>query len=513
MTNISLRGMLLVAVSAISLAACSSQSTKADLTSRLDAANATIEANNATISQKQAAIDAANASISSLQADKVVLQASISSLQAEKVALQASLDAANATIAERQAALGAANATIAQKQAALDAANASIASLQASITSLQDQIKNYNKTAANALADKMDNAHGGYKRSVTVSESDVQEAKDQVASAMDAITTAQSIAEDAQIKLDDANNNAPNPTYVGATLATYYANDKAGAEKYADLLRLDVTDSSDQGLIVSTAAYQAEVTSRQTALATAQADIATANTNLSNAKVNLSAVKSGYDADRVAQQSGSVTLYQADGTAVSAEGAMIYNKTLDAAAVGDQVPEAARITSLFLLDANGAPTKVLVFDATAKVPFSLPVGAASFTSDSMVAYFAQLEGAEDGTNIYTLKNDPNAGSLTINFNDNTGHLTLTGLTNGSNQDYSVSANLTFDPVSGKFGADGVNQAYTSTDGAEIAKASIAGALSGAGEAFVANIDATDKTAIGNVDVKIMTRIAGTGSSN
>lgn len=566
MTQISLRGTMLIAVSALALTACGSKSSDTDA---LTAANATIASKSATIVEKDATIASKNATIAEKDALIAAKQASIDAANVTIAQKQAALDAANATIAARNATIAANNDEIAAKAATISSLQSEVADLEAQIITLkatktsleadkaalqadkallqgqvadlQAQVKDYNKTAFNANRDKTLVADGGYKRgvgsietgatagAVNAARSGLGTAQSDLSAKQDAAAAALTAKNDAQAAYDEADNFVIDPDYVGLSLATYYADLKSDAEFYAEILDLDLTDSGVQGQLVDTVAFANAVTALNNALTSAQNNLTSANndvtsatTAVANAQTALENAIRKYHSDRRPQQAGELTLYQADGSEVLASGAMVYKQSLDdALQPGNLLQEAGRLTALFLVDENGDPTNVLVFEASMvgasseDNPFTLPVGAATFASTSMVAAFAQLEGAENGINTYRLEGDTNAGSLTLNFDTNTGRLVVVGLENqgSDNEDFSVNADLTFDPQTGTFTADLISQAYTSktTGDAELASGKINGALSAVADAFTAYIDTTDKTGINDVDVKIMTRIVGTGA--
>lgn len=390
------------------------------------------------------------------------------------------------------------------------------------LTAAQGDLTDANTALADAVTNKK-----GTAEAVRTAETAVSDAQADLGQKQIDAGTASGNQSSAQASYDAAAAFVVDPTYVGQTLATYFANLQSDAEFYADIMGLDVTVSADQGQLVSATAYATAVGDLLTALNNAKtantaagADVTTAQAAVTTAEADLDTAIANYRSDRRPQQSSTMTLYQADGSAVSASGAMVYKQSLtDNLQHGQGLVEAGRLTALFLLDANGDPTNVLVFEASmvgessVGTPFTLPPGAATFESTSMVAGFAQLEGVENGINTYTLDGDTDAGSLTINFNTKTGTLVVDGLVNGTNQDFSVNANLTFDPINGTFSATAVNQAYTSdtTGLAEVATGNIVGELSAVADAFTAYIDTTDKTGINDVNVKIMTRIVGTGA--
>jgi predicted nucleic acid-binding Zn-ribbon protein len=78
------------------------------------------------------------AQIDTLKADMQALADAINALQPDPVPnpLQIALDAANATIAAQQAELDAANSTIATLQSSLDAANGQVSQLQGQVDTL-----------------------------------------------------------------------------------------------------------------------------------------------------------------------------------------------------------------------------------------------------------------------------------------------------------------------------------------------------------------------------------------
>jgi hypothetical protein len=408
-------------------------------------------------------------------------------------------------------------AAVGVEQAALTALNTAISDVIAAQANL---LTAQNALTAAGLAQK------GTVTAVGAAETTLAGAKDIRDQKQTEAGTASGAQSSAQASYDSAAAFVVDPAYESQTLATYIAGDQQAASAYASIMGLDVANSADQGTLVSSADLATEVGNLLTALnnaitakIAADAALTSAQTGVTTAEAALDTAIANYRSDRRPQQSSTMTLYQADGSAVAASGAMVYKQGLDDTLLhGQGLVEAGRLTALFLLDANGDPTNVLVFEAsmvgeTVNSPFSLPPGAATFESTSMVAGFAQLEGAENGINTYTLDGDTDAGSLTINFNTKTGTLVVDGLVNGANQDFSVNANLTFDPINGTFSATAVNQAYTSdtTGLAEVATGNIVGELSAVADAFTVYIDTTDKTGINNVDVKIMTRIVGTGA--
>ncbi len=285
-------------------------------------------------------------------------------------------------------------------------------------------------------------------------------------------------------------------------MATYLAGDRSTALQYAALMGLDPDSAEDQDKLVSSDAYADMVSDLQMA-----AD---------NAVTTLSNTTIAYEDNFGGHSDGNdeMVLYSADGKSFGAFGSAIYRNTPDNTATGAQIPVVAKLTALFLLDNEGQPADVLVWEGSGSPFAGVPVGTATFSSDNMIAYFAQQEG--NGSYMMDRDHSGDAGALTLNFDSNTGTLMVNGLENGANMDYSINTDLAFNTATGTFTGSGT-QAYTSaaSGNAETANAVISGNLWGAAEAFTAVIEATDTTNSmnGPIPVHIMTALAGTGTTS
>lgn len=519
--KLSLRTSLLIAVSAISLAACDTTPTQADL----DNANATISeltgqvssltseiaALDAQIAATQAALDAANASNEDMTAEIATLTAQMAELSDEK----AQLEQQTAALQQRVANLTGENddltQALADAQAALDASDEDFVALQAELAALQTQYNDYSKSAFQAMAERTT-----YTRTATSSSATLAAAQ----ASSDAAIAAQLARATAQQAVWNAAGYrvAGNPAIYGdplaqidpnavLTLGQFYAQDPVSASIYASELGIDpIVNAADP---VDITVWKPLNDQKKTILDGAVTD----------ATHVLTSEQAAYNASfggGITQQA-ITTLYDAAGNELHGEGAGVYSEDAGTIAVGDQVPLGAQITALYLMGGaqNAVIQDVLVWDASGPNPFSgLPVGAATYTSDNMVAYFA--EQAADGT--WTVANQgANAGNLSINFSTNSGALFIAG-TAGNNlaaNEYGIAANLTFDPTTGEFTGTG-SQSYLAGIGqgtADTAAAVIEGNLWGAADTYTAEITATD-TAVGlngPVEITILTAIAGNGT--
>jgi hypothetical protein len=475
--NLSIRGGLLLAT-AISFAGCVSKESNDAVVNQLAVANTSIDTIKAELQTEKDKVAALEAVKTGLNASIATLQAQLASSTEANSNLTVELAAANAELVSVNASLATANATIASLQGQVVALTTSLAAANGQVATLTSSNDNYLKTAYNANQDK-----STYKRTADVNAADVAEAEADLASA--------------EAALDLATASAPNADYVGSTLATYLAQDRASAIKFAAVMDLDIKSNFDQAKLVSDDDYQDLLSDLANTIDIKEAD--------------LSATKSSYEANFGGYSKGDeLTLYSADGEVIGASGVAIYRNTPDGTASGADVPVVAKLTALFLLDAYGEPADVLVWEGTGNPFLGAPVGTAMFTSDSMVAYFAQQEG----TGVYKMSSDTSSsvGELTLDFDTKTGTLQVNGLKNGNNRDYAISAELVFNTVTGTFNGAGT-QAYSTSNGfgpSETADALINGNLWGAAEAFTAVIDATDTTEL-DVSVHIMTALAGTGS--
>ena len=400
----------------------------------------------------------ANQSIDALTAEKT-------SLIAQRNDLQDQLDAAGGDTAALEAAI-----------AVLDG---QIATLTASLTTAQNANRDYLKTAYNAVQDKTN-----YKNTMGTDAADV------------AVDTAALAA--AEAKLAPAKAFSPAVNRNGQTLATYLAEDRASALQYAALMGLNPDSDTDQNKFVSIVDYEGMVSDLQAVV--------------TDAEDALASTTDSYESNFGGHEDGSkMVLYSADGKSFGAAGSAIYRNTPDNTATGAQIPVVAKLTALFLLDDDGQPADVLVWEGSGSPFAGAPVGTATFSSDNMIAYFAQQEN--NGTYRMDQDHSGDAGALTLNFDSNTGTLMVNGLDNdANNMDYSINTDLAFNTATGTFTGTG-KQAYTTFGGnAETADAVINGNLWGAAEAFTAVIDATDTTGSGSIPVHIMTALAGTGTS-
>lgn len=504
--NSPMRTALLAAVSVLSLAACESGPTKAQLAT----ANATIAEKTAQIATLQGQVAALTGNISALDTQVADLTAQLATSTAENAELSAQVaeltarrDALTAELATLQSnfdALSANNSALttqlATTEAALAAAQGQIGALTDDLAALQTAYDTYSQTAFNNAMDRTE-----YRRTVTTSQADVTAAQAAYDSAVAAAAAAAADLSAAQGLVTGWPGDVE-----GQTLSTFIALHPTQAALYAEILGLDVTNPTDQATPVGVGLLTAPIAALATA-STAAADAATtANTTLSSTTVAYQGQFGGYET------SGQTRLYRADGRAIDAYGAAFYGHP-DATANGEPLPVKARLTALFLLDDEGTPVEMLVWDAAGSPFVQQPVGDAVFQSDSMVAFFAQQEGNSYVLQSQASDNTENVGSLTLDFGAGTGALVLDGITNKGNQDYAIAATLTFDPVTGQFTGSG-NQSYTTgggTGAAEVAAATIEGGLWGDAEAFTALINATDVTA-GSVPVTILTAIGGTGGT-
>lgn len=498
-----LRSMLLIAASAITLAACESNNT-----GPTQAAYDTL----------QGQYDALQQDYEAALAEKSQIEADLASKVAEVATLTAQLDDANADIAALTTQIAGLEAEIADLESQLDAANARIRQLSTANAALQAQLNDFNTNAYRSLQDKQNAAAqpataAAYQAAI----SDLA-AKQATKDAAQAVLT-EAVSYTTVIGLADADNK---------TVANLTAENADAAAMYCTI----VTCANDQ-VAIDAAAYSAgllpgadndvinDLEAAVAALATSQTAYNTAEGNYQGmlGKVTVSSPE---------------TLYDANGNEISAFGAFLTSSTPGANPT-DTIPIDARITALFLVDAGGDLTDIVVFEATGNDnPFNLPVGAATFTSDQMVAYFAHQEGtASNGS--YAIDYDGSAGSLSLDFNTNAGILTVGGV--GGSNDYAITANLTFDPATGAFSGSGT-QSYTAADDvgqangtvssaagdAGQAVATITGQLVGASDAFIASIEAVDDytttliDGIGNtpdptatVNVSIATEIIGSGT--
>jgi len=517
--KLSLRTSLLIAVSAISLAACDTTVTQADL----DNANATIAALTGQVSEltsniaeldaqiaaTQAALDAATAENAGMTEEIASLNAQLEDLAADKATLENQLAILQAQVVNLAGDNADLEEALANAEAALDASDADYLALQADLEAAQAAYSSYNKDAFNNLmartAVAQGNGQGGYSKTMSGADAASVAAATAASEAADAAYAAAQAAEAALTALDTAIAAAANNTL---TLGEFYAQDPDSAEAYAAEMGVDpIENASDLVDSVTwrlNSNYQVESGLLSAATQAAQTDAGIAANALTQARADYELNYGGIARSTV------TTLYDAAGAEVRAEGAVVFTGTQGDTAIGEAVPVGAQITTLFLADANGVFTDVLVWEANdgGANPFTaLPVGAASYTSDNMVAYFAKEDGAGTG---YTFSNETNAGTLTIDFTDNTGVLNLNGL----NSEFVITADLTFDPATGAFVGAG-QQSYTWNNGnnAETATTTIDGNLWGAADTFSAVLEGTDTydNGVTLIDVHLLTAIAGNGT--
>jgi hypothetical protein len=444
-------------------------------------------------------LETESAKVISLTADLETLKADISSLEGENArlieviagkdvdlekavadaaVLQKKIDDQKKEISKLEADLTSVGGELQATRDLLVAANGTIATLTDDLAKVNVKYANYLKTAYNAAQDR-----AAYKRTMGVDAKAVAAAAAALAKAKDALSKAIAAA--------------PNPTFLGVTLATYLAQDRDSAVQYAKAMGLDINSNVDQNVLVSDVDYQNRLNVLSLQVGSKEVDLANS--------------ENSYNSNFGGHSNGNqVTLYSADGEAIGANGAAIYRNMPDGTTSGDDVPVVAKLTALFLLDANGQPSQVLVWEGTGIEFTDAPVGTAMFTSDSMVAYFAHQEG----NGVYSLSSDQSssAGQLSLNFDTKSGTLLVNGMPNGQNLDYAISASLVFDTATGEFTGEG-KQAYSTNNGmgpAETAEALIEGNLWGAAEAFTATINADDTTDQ-SIEVHIMTVLGGTGS--
>lgn len=512
--KLSLRTSLLIAVSAISLAACDTTVTQADL----DNANATIAALTGQVSEltsniaeldaqiaaTQAALDAATAENAGMTEEIASLNAQLEELAADKATLENQLAVLQAQVVNLAGDNADLEEALANAEAALDASDADYLALQADLEAAQAAYSSYNKDAFNNLMARTTNANNGYLKVMAGADAASVAAATAANSAAQAALVAAQAAQAALTALNGAILDADTASW---TLGQFYADDRASAEAYAAEMGLDPI--ADAAALVDHAGWVAD-SGYVVDLADLTADTQTASNAAQAAQQAQTAAEQAYAANYGGiAQSAVTTLYDASGAAVRAEGAVVYTDTLGNTALGEAVPVGAQITTLFLADANGVYTDVLVWEANdgGNNPFTaLPVGAASYQSDNMVAYFAKQDGA--GT-AYSFSNETNAGTLTIDFSDNSGVLNLNGTVAG---EFVITADLTFDPATGTFVGAG-QQTYTSTAGADTATTTIDGNLWGAADTFSAVLEGTDTYDNGGtlIDVHLLTAIAGNGT--
>lgn len=499
-----LRSMLLIAASAITLAACDSTST------------GPTQADYDTL---QGQYDTLHQQYETAVAEKTQLESELASKQAELASLTAQLDDAEANVADLTSQIEGLQGEIADLEDQLAAATARVQQLSAANAALQSQLNNFNKNAYVSLQNKESDADQIQTTTAYQAATSDLAAKQAAKSAADAVLTeAQSYVSTIALAALDTKTVAELAAENAAAAAMYCV--VTNCADNADLTTIDVVSQDYQDGLLPNADNDVinNIEAAAAALAASQGAFDVAEANY---EALLGAIS----------KSSPETLYDADGNAISAFGAVLTSST-PGANRSDPIPVDARITALFLTDTNGDLTDVLVWEAQGNPFTGLPAGAATFTSNNMMAYFAE----EDVYGNYTMHDEGSGGSLTLNFNDNTGALSVAGL----GGDFAiVNAQLTFNPATGTFSGSG-DQSYTKADdvgqangtistaagGAGQADATITGSLVGAGDAFTATIDAVgDYTTtlidgVGNtpdptvtVDVHIMTAIIGSGTVN